>query len=48
MNDQEYTFIIFKKPELNIVKMYARGVKNRENTEAADIINLDILNNFLG
>jgi len=28
--------------------MYTRGVKNREDTEAADIINLDILNNFLG
>jgi hypothetical protein len=51
MNDQEYALYICdsKKPELNKVTKYAKGVQNREETEAGGIINLDILNDdFLG
>jgi len=33
-----------KKTEWNVVTRHARGVQNREDTKAGDIINLDILN----
>jgi hypothetical protein len=48
MNVREYAFGILKKIGIR-VRRYARGVKNREEKKAGEIINLDILNNdFLG